>query len=103
MPPRSDPLQPSVLLRDPAFAGCGVSMDVRTAGDAGYVNPDGNPVEAPAGTLFADLTLSPAPGSEIRVEVALPPPERWDGRIVGVGNGGGGEHHEQHAENQVVT
>lgn len=90
MTPRSGPLRPADLLREPEMAGYVASMEVRTAGDAGYANPDGNPVEAPAGTLFAELSLSPAPGSEIRVEVALPPPERWCGRLVGIGNGGGG-------------
>lgn len=83
-------IPPSALLRDPELAACGASLATQVAGDAGYVNPDGNPVEAPAGTLVADLALSPAPGSEIRVEVALPPPGRWDGRLVGIGNGGGG-------------
>ena len=74
----------------PELAGAVASMREETAGDAGYRNPDGNPVDAPAGTLFAELELSPAPGSLVRVEVALPPPERWDGRLVGIGNGGGG-------------
>ncbi|MBQ9726012.1 MAG: tannase/feruloyl esterase family alpha/beta hydrolase [Kiritimatiellae bacterium] len=80
----------TVLLRDPGMGGCAVSASLSTAGDAGYRNPDGNPVDAPPGTVFAELSLSPAPGSEIRVEVALPPPERWCGRLVGIGNGGGG-------------
>ena len=78
------------LAAAPGMEGVEASLATQVAGDAGYVNPDGNPVEAPAGTLAVDLALSPAPGSEVRVEVALPPPERWDGRLVGVGNGGGG-------------
>ena len=81
---------PNRLLQIPGLAGVKASIATQVAGDDGYTNPDGNPVEAPAGTLAVDLTLSPAPGSEVRVEVALPPPERWDGRLVGVGNGGGG-------------
>lgn len=81
---------PIDLAADPALPGCRAELSVGVAGDAGYANPDGNPVEAPAGTVFAELSLSPAPGSCVRVEVALPPPERWDGRLVGIGNGGGG-------------
>ena len=73
-----------------ALAGCVVSMAQHTAGDSGYTNPDGNHVDAPQGTLFVELELSPAEGSLIRVEVALPLKDRWDGRLVGIGNGGGG-------------
>ena len=83
---------PSVsdLDAEPELATCRARMAIGVAGDAGYANPDGNPVEAPAGTVFAELELEPAPGSCVRVEVALPPAERWDGRLVGIGNGGGG-------------
>lgn len=34
------------------------------------------------------LVLRPAPGSNIAVEVWLPDPERWNGRFLGLGNGG---------------
>jgi feruloyl esterase len=34
------------------------------------------------------LELHPAPGSHIRVEVWLPAPAKWNGRFVGLGNGG---------------
>ena len=70
--------------------GAGGRIEVKVAGDGGYVNPDGNPVEAPAGTAFVELELAPSPESCVRVEVALPPAERWCGRLVGIGNGGGG-------------
>ena len=89
-PMAAAPVGPGALSRIAERAGGPVSAETRVAGDAGCANPDGNPVEAPAGTLVVDLTLRPAPGSEVRVEVALPPPGRWDGRLVGVGNGGGG-------------
>ena len=59
-------------------------------GRCGAENPDGQWIDAPEGTVFAELGLSPAPGSFIRVEVALPPKERWNGRLVGLGNGGAG-------------
>lgn len=74
-----------------ALSGCVVSCVAGAASPDGlFVNPDGNAAEAPPGTRFADFVLSPASGSRIRVEVGLPAPERWDGRLVGVGNGGGG-------------
>lgn len=56
----------------------------------GFANPDGRRVEAPDGTAFFELALSPAEGSRIRVEVALPPRARWCGRLVGLGSGGQG-------------
>ena len=70
--------------------GVAVVQRVTDNRDAPYINPDGNPVEAPVGTTFVELELSPAPGSLVRVEVALPEPARWNGRLVGLGNGGGG-------------
>ena len=59
-----------------ALAGCVVSMAQHTVGDSGYTNPDGAHVEASLGTGFVELELSPAAGSLIRVEVALPPSDR---------------------------
>ena len=73
-----------------ALAGAVVSLAQHVAGDSGYANPDGRHVDAPQGTVFFELELSPAVGSLIRVEVALPPSDRWNGRLVGIGNGGGG-------------
>ena len=83
----TDPMEARV---GQALEGCVVSMSRHTAGDSGYTNPDGNHVDAPQGTVFVELELSPAAGSLIRVEVSLPPSDRWDGRLVGIGNGGGG-------------
>lgn len=34
------------------------------------------------------LVLNPAPGSNINVEAWLPDPEKWNGRFIGLGNGG---------------
>ncbi len=70
------------LAAAPGMAGVEMELATQVAGDDGYVNPDGNPVEAPAGTTFVELELEPAPGSCVRVEVALPPRERWCGRLV---------------------
>ena len=57
-------------------------------GDGGYENPDGRHVEAPAGTTFVEAQFATSPHSRVRVEIALPRSERWDGRLVGTGNGG---------------
>lgn len=35
------------------------------------------------------LVLNPAKGSNIKVEIWLPNPEKWNGRMLGLGNGGG--------------
>ena len=43
-----------------ALAGCIVSLTQNIAGDSGYTNPDGNHVDAPQGTVFVELELSPA-------------------------------------------
>ena len=75
---------------NPETARCGIEMSVLVAGDGGYENPDGARVQAPAGTVVAEMVLHPSPRSRIRVETALPPPDRWDGRLVGIGNGGAG-------------
>lgn len=71
-----------------ALEGSAVLGAAAAARDGNFVNPDGNAVEAQPGTVFADLELSPSPRSRIRVEIGLPAPERWDGRLVGLGNGG---------------
>ena len=57
--------------------------------DGRYENPDGKAVENLPPLTFVELELSPAPGSHIRVEIALPEPGAWNGRLVGCGNGGG--------------
>ncbi len=36
----------------------------------------------------AKVVLHPAPGSNINVQVYLPDPDKWNGRFVGLGNGG---------------
>lgn len=38
------------------------------------------------------LVLKPAPGSNINVEMWLPDAEKWNGRLVGLGNGGPAGH-----------
>lgn len=38
------------------------------------------------------LALHPAPGSNINVELWMPDPDRWNGRFLGLGNGGAAGH-----------
>ena len=57
--------------------------------DGRYENPDGKAADGLPPITFVELTLSPAPTSHIRVEIALPEPGAWNGRLVGCGNGGG--------------
>lgn len=53
-------------------------------------------IPEPKGNTFANLpprtmvkaVLKPAKGSNIRIEIWLPDAERWNGRFVGLGNGG---------------
>ena len=53
-----------------------------------YENADHRVVENVAPMTVVYLELTPAERSRIRVEVALPEPESWNGRLVGCGNGG---------------
>lgn len=45
------------------------------------------PAQLPARTMVK-IVLTPAKGSHINVEVWLPDAERWNGRFIGLGNGG---------------
>ena len=47
-------------------------------------------VERRGDALRVAFTLAPTPKSFIRCELGLPPPEKWDGRLWGYGNGGWG-------------
>ena len=44
--------------------------------------------DAASPRTIVKLVLQPAKGSSINVEVSLPDPEKWNGRFVGLGNGG---------------
>lgn len=57
--------------------------------DGRYENPDHKTVENLPVLTIVYLELKPAERSRIRVEVALPEPAAWNGRLVGCGNGGG--------------
>ena len=45
-------------------------------------------VSAPFAFCRVDVRLTPSADSDIHAEVWLPAPERWNGRFLGVGNGG---------------
>ena len=40
------------------------------------------------GVVRVDFVLKAEPGSDIRCRVEMVPPERWDGRLWGIGNSG---------------
>jgi len=48
-------------------------------------------INLPPRTLIK-LVLNPAKGSNINVEVCLPDPANWNGRLLGLGNGGSAGH-----------
>jgi pimeloyl-ACP methyl ester carboxylesterase len=54
-----------------------------------YENADHKTFENLPALTLAYVELAPAERSRIRVEIALPPPGAWNGRLVGCGNGGG--------------
>jgi feruloyl esterase len=47
---------------------------------------------SPTPRVVMKLVLNPAKGSNINVELALPDADKWNGRLVGLGNGGPAGH-----------
>jgi feruloyl esterase len=54
--------------------------------------PKGNPLGNLPPRTMVKAVLHPAKGSTINVEVWLPDPAAWDGRFIGLGNGGAAGH-----------
>ncbi len=50
--------------------------------------PKGNPINNVPPRTIVKLTLNPAKGSNIKVEMWLPDPKKWNGKFLGLGNGG---------------
>lgn len=50
--------------------------------------PDQKTVINAAPRTVLKIVLNPAKGSNIKVEIWLPEPEKWNGRLLGLGNGG---------------
>lgn len=53
-----------------------------------YQAPDGRIAKGLAPRVVLKLVLNPAQGSNINVEICLPDPDKWNGRLLGLGNGG---------------
>lgn len=74
-------------LRDIQVAGATVTDATEWA--AGRVEIEGaRPFNVAAPFCRVQLLAKPAPGSQIRIEVWLPQPARWNGRLAGIGNPG---------------
>src|SRR6187402_405892 len=54
--------------------------------------PDGRVANHLAPRTIVKLVLNPAKGSNINVEMWLPDADKWNGRLVGLGNGGAAGH-----------
>lgn len=59
---------------------------------ASLTTPDGHPVNNLQPRTVLKIVLNPAKGSNINVEICLPDAEKWNGRLVGLGNGGAAGH-----------
>jgi len=56
------------------------------------VTPDGQTHNNLPPRTVVKIVMSPAKGSTINVEVCMPDPEKWNGRLLGLGNGGAAGH-----------
>ena len=74
-----------------ALKGGKVDAATSLAGGAMVNLEAGKPgLPAPAAFCRVQATLSPVPGSSIKVEVWLPERAAWNGKLLGAGNGGFG-------------
>ncbi|HVJ47488.1 MAG TPA: tannase/feruloyl esterase family alpha/beta hydrolase, partial [Luteolibacter sp.] len=64
------------------------TLQVESLAEPGMKLPDGKVIEGLPSRTVVKALLQPAEGSNIRVEIWLPEPTRWNGRFVGLGNGG---------------
>ncbi|WP_265593749.1 tannase/feruloyl esterase family alpha/beta hydrolase [Verrucomicrobium sp. BvORR034] len=76
----------AVLKALPIDAGKAVSIERITEGQMTAAN--GAAYKNLPSRTVVKLVLNPAKGSNIRVEAWLPDPEKWNGRFLGLGNGG---------------
>ncbi len=53
-----------------------------------FENVAAQPAEAPLPFCRVEITSTPVAGAEIKSEVWLPSPSKWNGRFLGAGNGG---------------
>jgi len=56
------------------------------------VTPDGQTHNSLPPRTVVKMVLNPAKGSNINVEICMPDAEKWNGRLLGLGNGGAAGH-----------
>lgn len=80
----------SVVLPNTAVKATYVTSQAQI--DAAFASPDSRAGStAPSATLplcRIEVTITPAPGAEIKSEFWLPPAEKWNGRFLSIGAGG---------------
>jgi feruloyl esterase len=68
----------------------GVILNVTREASPQITFPNGNVRDKVPPRTIVKLALHPGPGSDIRVEVCLPDAAQWNGKFLGLGNGGPG-------------
>jgi feruloyl esterase len=66
----------------------GAILSVTRDASPTFTFPDGKTRDNVPPRTIVKLALRPGPGSDIRVEVCLPDAARWNGKFLGLGNGG---------------
>ena len=80
--------QPSGLAALKAMKLDAGTMTVEHIDSPTMANAKGAPLAHLPPRTVVKTVLNPAKGSNIRVEVWLPEPDKWNGRLIGLGNGG---------------
>ncbi len=78
------------LRKVPVDKGQIVSVEYCPVGS--ITDGNGNTRDNIPARVVVKLKLSPAAGSNINVEAWLPDPDKWNGRFIGLGNGGAAGH-----------
>ncbi len=68
---------------------CGSVTSVEYSAESVIENPGQAPFIGVPPWTIVQAVLTPAEGSRIRIAVCLPSAEKWNGRFLGLGNGGG--------------
>lgn len=66
----------------------GELLQADTSSNAVFIDPDGREYKNLPSRTVVKLLLHPAKGSNIHVEIWLPEKAKWNGRFLGLGNGG---------------
>ena len=88
---QAEPKDPVQALKELKIDGATITLVEHT--DSPIMEaPKGNPMTHLPPRTIVKATLNPAKGSNINVEAWLPEPGKWNGRFVGLGNGGAAGH-----------